>query len=261
MYPALWISKTGLDAQQLNISVISNNLANVSTTGYKRSRAVFEDLLYQTIRQPGAQSSQNTTIPSGLMLGTGVRPVATQKIFQGGDLIQSDNALDIAIQGRGFFSVLKPDSTTGYTRSGDFQLDADGQIVTANGYILQPAITVPTDAQSITIGSDGTVSVMQAGQTAATQIGTIQLTDFPNPTGLMPIGENLFSETTSSGAAQTGNPGSNGLGGLLQKSLEASNVNVVEELVNMIETQRAYEMNSKAIQTVDQMLQYVGQSL
>ncbi len=261
MNPALWVAKTGLDAQQTRLAVVSNNLANVNTTGFKRSRAVFEDLLYQNIRQVGAQSSQNTQLPSGLSLGTGVRPVATEKLFTQGNLVQTSNPLDMAIQGRGFFQVNTPDGTLAYTRDGSFQVDAQGQMVTSNGYILQPAITVPQSTISVTIGSDGVVSALVAGSTAPTQIGNLQLADFINPTGLQPIGENLYRESTASGSPQTGTPGLTGLGTLVQGSVESSNVNVVEELVNMIETQRAYEMNSKAISTADQMLQYVNNNL
>lgn len=261
MNPALWVAKTGLDAQQMRLAVVSNNLANVNTTGFKRSRAVFEDLLYQNVRQVGAQSSQNTQLPSGLALGTGVRPVATEKLFTQGNLVQTSNPLDMAIQGRGFFQVNTPDGTLAYTRDGSFQVDAQGQMVTSNGYVLQPAITVPQNTVSVTVGSDGVVSALVAGSTAPTQIGNLQLADFINPTGLQPIGENLYRESTASGSPQTGTPGLTGLGTLVQGSVESSNVNVVEELVNMIETQRAYEMNSKAIATADQMLQYVNNNL
>ncbi|KPK38145.1 MAG: flagellar basal-body rod protein FlgG [Gammaproteobacteria bacterium SG8_47] len=257
----LWVSKTGLEAQQTRLGIISNNLANVNTTGFKRSRAVFEDLLYQNVRQPGAQSSQDTQLPSGLMLGTGVRMVATEKIHTQGNLTQTNNSLDMAIQGRGMFQVLRPDGTIAYTRNGEFQINSQGQIVTANGYLMEPSITVPEGTISLTIGTDGTVSVLQSGNSAPTQVGTVQLADFINPSGLQPIGENMFLETASSGAPQTGNPGLNGLGTMVQGSVESSNVNVVEELVNMIETQRAYEMNSKAISTADQMLQYVNNNL
>ena len=261
MNPALWIAKTGLEAQQMRMNVVSNNLANVNTTGFKRDRAVFEDLLYQNVRQPGAQSTQDTTLPSGLMIGTGVRTVSTEKLQSQGNLVQTNNSLDVAVQGRGMFQILMPDGTLGYTRAGNFQMDAQGQLVTANGYPLQPGITIPSGAQSVTIGSDGTVTVKVPGQAAPTQVGSIQLADFVNPAGLQPIGENLFQETASSGAPQVGTPGLNGLGTLNQGSLESSNVNVVEELVNMIETQRAYEMNSKAISTSNQMLQYINQTL
>lgn len=261
MNPALWIAKTGLDGQQTRMSVISNNLANVSTTGFKRSRGVFADLLYQTVRQPGAQSSENTQLPSGLMLGTGVRTVATEKIHTQGNVVQTENSLDVAISGRGFFQILRPDGTVAYTRDGSFQKDANGILTTPSGFTLQPSITVPANTLSLTIGSDGTVSALVAGNTSPSTIGTVQLADFVNPTGLQPIGDNLFLETASSGTASTGTPGQTGLGLLIQGSLESSNVNVVEELVNMIETQRAYEMNSKAIATTDQMLQYISNNL
>lgn len=261
MNTALWIAKTGLDAQQTRMAVIANNLANANTTGYKRSRAVFEDLLYQNVRQVGAQSTQDTTLPSGLSLGTGVRTVATEKQHTQGNFINTGNSLDMAIQGRGFFQILLPDGGTGYTRDGSFQVDAQGQMVTASGYAVQPGITIPADAQSITIGSDGTVSVMTPGAATTTQVGTLQLADFVNATGLQAIGHNLFMESGASGSPQVGTPGLNGLGALEQGFLESSNVNVVEELVNMIETQRAYEMNAKAIATADQMLSYVSNQL
>jgi len=262
MHPALWISKTGLDAMQTDISVISNNLANASTIGYKKSRAVFEDLLYQNIRQPGTQSSQNTTLPSGLMVGTGVKVTGTQKTFTQGTLQVTENALDMAVNGRGFFEILLPDGTSSYSRNGQFGLDDTGQVVTSgNGYVLQPAITIPTDATSVTIGSDGAVSVMQAGSATPSIVGNIQLVDFVNPMGLQPMGENLYLETGASGAPTTGNPGLAGLGSLMSGALESSNVSVVEELVGMIETQRAYEMNAKVISAVDSMLSYVNQTL
>ncbi|MEJ2630754.1 MAG: flagellar basal-body rod protein FlgG [Acidihalobacter sp.] len=261
MNPALWIAKTGLDAQQTNMDVIANNLANVNTTGFKKGRASFEDLLYQNVRQPGGQSTQNTQLPSGLMLGTGVRIGSTEKIFTEGNIVQTGNNLDMAIQGQGFFQILMPDGSTAYTRDGSFQLDSNGQIVTSNGYPLQPAITVPANTQSLTIGSDGTVTATVAGSNTPTQVGTVQLSNFINPAGLQPIGQNLFQETAASGAAQSGTPGLTGLGTLQQGALETSNVNTVESLVNMIETQRAYEINSKAISTTDQMLQYVNNNL
>jgi len=257
MFSSLWIAKTGLDAQQTRMAVTSNNLANVNTTGFKRSRAAFEDLIYQNERQPGAQSSQATQVPSGTMVGTGVRVVGTEKLFTQGEPVQTNNPLDMAVQGRGFFQVTMPDGTVAYTRDGSFHLNSDGQIVTNSGYPLEPALTVPANAQSVTIGTDGTVSVVLPGQAAPAQIGTVQTADFINPAGLEARGENLFVETASSGAPQTGTPGLNGLGTVTQGSLESSNVNVVEELVNMIETQRAYEMNSKAISATDQMLQYM----
>ncbi|MBT3047466.1 MAG: flagellar basal-body rod protein FlgG [gamma proteobacterium symbiont of Ctena orbiculata] len=261
MYPALWIAKTGLDAQQTNMAVISNNLSNVNTTGYKRDRAVFNDLIYQNIRQVGAQSSENTELPSGLMVGTGVRVVATQKEHSQGNIVQTGNSLDVAIQGKGYFQVLHPDGNIVYTRDGTFSLTADGNIVTPNGYELQPAMTVPTNATSLTIGSDGVVSVLVSGNSAPTQIGQIELAYFVNPQGLEPIGDNLYRETNASGGVNTAIPGTDSTGTLIQAALESSNVNVVEELVNMIETQRAYEMNSKAISTTDEMLSYVNQQL
>ncbi|MBK9676479.1 MAG: flagellar basal-body rod protein FlgG [Betaproteobacteria bacterium] len=259
MIRSLSIAKTGLDAQQTQLDVISNNLANVSTSGFKRSRAVFEDLLYQTIRQPGAQSSQQTQLPTGLQLGTGVRPVATERLFTQGNLQQTGNSLDVAINGQGFFQVSLPDGTVAYTRDGSFHLDAQGQLVTSSGYSLSPAITIPANAQTITIGRDGIVSVTQAGQPAPTQVGSLQLASFVNPAGLQGRGENLFLETASSGTASTSTPGSNGAGVVQQNYIETSNVNVVEELVAMIQTQRAYELNSKAVQTSDQMLQRLTQ--
>ncbi len=261
MEPALWTAKTGLDAQQTRMQVISHNLANVSTTGYKRSRPAFADLLYQTVRQPGAQSSQNTQLPSGLMVGTGVRVISTEKIFTQGNFQQTENPLDISIQGRGFFPITMPDGTVAYTKDGSFEMDAQGRMVTSNGYELQPGITIPPNALSLTIAGDGTVSALEAGNAAPTQLGNLQLVDFVNVAGLQPVGDNLFKETAASGAPQPGTPGLTGLGTLMQGSLESSNVNVVEELVNMIETQRAYEMNSKAIERVDQMLQYVTNNL
>lgn len=261
MNPALWAAKTGLDAQQTRMTVTSNNLANVNTTGYKKGRAVFEDLLYQNVRQVGASTSQDTQLPSGLHLGTGVRVVATEKIYTQGNLTQTGNSLDVAINGRGFFQVLMPDGTMAYTRDGNFQISADGEVVNASGFAVQPSISIPEGAQSITIGADGVVTVQLPGQASPTQVGSLQIVDFINPAGLQPRGENLLLESASSGPAQTGTPGINGLGLLVQGSVESSNVNVVEELVNMIETQRAYEMNSKAIATTDQMLQYVTNQL
>jgi flagellar basal-body rod protein FlgG len=259
MIRSLWISKTGLDAQQTQMDVIANNLANVSTNGFKRSRAIFEDLLYQNIRQPGAQTSQQTQLPSGLQLGTGVRPVATERNFTQGNLMQTGNSKDVAIQGDGFFQVLMPDGTTAYTRYGSFQINSQGQLVTSSGYAVQPAITIPADVTSMTIGRDGTVSITQTGNSTATTVGTLQLATFVNPAGLMSKGENLYVESSSSGTANTVTPGNSGSGTLSQGYVETSNVNVVEELVNMIQTQRAYEINSKAITTSDQMLQKLAQ--
>ncbi|MCB1937181.1 MAG: flagellar basal-body rod protein FlgG [Nitrosomonas sp.] len=259
MIRSLWISKTGLDAQQTKMDVIANNLANVSTNGFKRARAVFEDLLYQTIRQPGAQSSQQTQIPSGLQLGVGVRPVATESIFTQGSLQQTGNSRDVAIQGAGFFQVLMPDGTTAYTRDGAFQSDINGQFVTSSGYVIQPAITIPPNTLSITVARDGTVSALVPGAATPIQVGNIQLASFINPAGLQKVGENLYLETASSGVATPNAPGTNGLGLLNQGFVETSNVNVVEELVGMIQTQRAYEINSKSIETSDQMLQRLTQ--
>jgi len=261
MMTALWVSKTGLSAQDTQLATISNNLANVSTVGFKRDRLTFEDLLYQIRRQPGAQSSENTQLPSGLQIGTGVRIVATQKEFTEGSLQVTDNALDVAIDGRGFFEILLPDGTTAYTRNGQFQLSRDGELVNADGLLVQPAITIPEGAQSVTISKDGVVSVVLPGDSEAQQIGTLTVTDFINPTGLEAIGGNLFLETTASGTPTNGTPGLDGLGTLIQGSVENSNVEVVEELVNMITTQRAYEMNAKVISTSDQMLQYITQNL
>lgn len=261
MHSALWISKTGLSAQEHKLATISNNLANVGTTGFKRERAVFEDLFYQIKRQPGGQSSQDTVLPSGLQQGTGVKTVATQKIFTTGTLQVTEQPLDVAINGRGFFQILLPDGSTTFTRDGQFQVDATGQLVNSSGYVVQPAITIPTTTISVTIGSDGVVSVLDGASNTTSQVGQIQLADFPNPSGLQAIGENLFRETVASGAASNSNPGINGLGSVRQGTIENSNVNVVEELVNMIATQRAYEMNSKVISSADQMLQFVSQNL
>ena len=259
MIRSLWISKTGLNAQQTKMDVIANNLANVSTNGFKRSRAIFEDLMYQTLRQPGAQSSQQTQLPTGLQLGTGVKPVAMDSVFIQGAPQPTDNSRDIFINGTGFFQILMPDGTTAYTRDGAFQSDINGQIVTSSGYPLQPPITVPPNAIDITVARDGTVSATMPGSVAPVQVGNIQLASFINPAGLQKMGENLFLETAASGAPNQNAPGTNGLGTVMQRYVEASNVNVVEELVNMIQTQRAYEMNSKSIETSDQMLQRLAQ--
>lgn len=259
MIRSLWTAKTGLEAQQFNVDVISNNLANVSTNGFKRQRAVFEDLIYQVIRQPGAQSSQLNQVPSGLQVGTGVRPVATARIFTTGNLQNTGNSLDVAINGQGFFQVLLPDGTTAYTRDGAFQQDNQGNIVTSSGYPIQPGITIPPNTITITIGNDGTVTALVAGSGTPTQVGTVQLANFVNPAGLQSRGENLFLETASSGAPQVNQPGTNGLGTLNQGSVETSNVSVTEELVNLITAQRAYEINSRSIQASDQMLQRLTQ--
>lgn len=254
MMRSLWIAKTGLDAQQTNLDVISNNLANISTTGFKRSRPLFEDLVYQNIRQPGAQSSQQTYLPTGLQIGTGVRPVATERIHIQGNLQQTENELDVAIRGRGFFQVLMPDGTTAYTRDGSFQKDDQGQLVTASGYTIQPTIVIPVDATSITVARDGVVTVTTPGSIQPTQVGDLQLATFINPAGLESISENLYVETNASGAPNVNTPGLNGSGTLLHKYIETSNVNMAEELVNMIIAQRAFEINSKAVSTSDQML-------
>lgn len=259
MLRSLHIARTGLDAQQTQLDVISNNLANVGTTGFKKARAVFEDLLYQVIRQPGAQSSQQTQLPSGFQLGVGVRTVATERIHTQGGLQQTGNQLDVAINGRGFFQILMPDGSTTYTRDGSFQIDSQGTLVTASGYAVQPNITIPQDALTITIARDGTVSVTQPGVPTPTVLGQIQLASFINPTGLQSLGENLYAETAASGAPQVNIPGTGGLGVLVQNMIETSNVNVAEELVNMIVAQRAFELNSRAINASDQMLQRLTQ--
>jgi flagellar basal-body rod protein FlgG len=258
---SLWVAKTGLEAQQTRMTVVSQNLANVNTTGYKRQRAMFEDLLYQNVVQSGGMTSQQTEAPTGLNIGTGVRVVSTDRQFSQGNIITTGNPLDLAVNGRGFFEILLPDGSQAYTRDGTFQINADGELVTSSGYTVQPAITIPAGATSVTIGLDGTVSAVPPGQSDAVQVGTLQLTDFVNPAGLQPRGENLYGETQASGPPEPGTPGLNGLGTLMQGSLETSNVNVVEELVSMIETQRAYEMNSRAIETADQMLQHLTNSL
>jgi flagellar basal-body rod protein FlgG len=259
MLRSLHIARTGLETQQTQLDVVSNNLANVSTTGFKKGRAIFEDLLYQVIRQPGAQSSQQTQLPSGFQLGVGSRTVATERIFQQGSLQQTSNQFDIAINGRGFFQIQMPDGTTAYTRDGSFQVDNQGIMVTASGYPLQPNITIQANTLGVTISRDGVVSATTAGTTAPNVVGTIQLASFINPAGLQSQGENLFIETAASGTPQVNDPGVNGLGVLNQSFIETSNVNVAEELVNMIIAQRAFELNSKAITTSDQMLQRLTQ--
>ena len=261
MNQALWVAKTGLDAQQTRLAVISNNLANVSTTGFKESRAIFEDLLYQNVRQVGGQTSQDTRLPSGLLLGTGTRIVATEKLHTQGSIQMTQNSLDVAIDGKGYFPILMPDGTEAYTRDGSFKISDQGQLVTASGYTLQPGITIAADAQSITIGQDGVVSITLPGQPTPSAVGNIQIANFVNPTGLQPVGENLFLESAASGAAQAGTPGLTGLGQLRQGALESSNVNIVEEMVGMIETQRAYEMNSRLISTADGMMQYLNNNV
>ena len=259
MLRSLWISKTGMEAQQLQLDNISNNLANVATNGYKKSHATFEDLIYQNLRQSGAASSDQTQLPTGLQVGLGVTPVATARDFTQGSLQQTGNNFDVAISGNGFFQVTMPDGTTAYSRDGSFKVDANGQLVTSNGYTIQPGITIPPQAQTVSIAADGTVTATLPGQAAPANLGQLQLASFANVGGLDPKGENLYAETASSGTPTAAAPGTNGLGKLQQGFVETSNVNVVEELVSMITTQRAYELNSKAIQTSDQMLQRLGQ--
>lgn len=261
MHAALYVSKTGLAAQDLQLTTISNNLANASTTGFKRDRAVFEDLLYQIQRQPGAQTSEETQLPSGLQLGTGVRVVGTQKQFTAGSLQVTGQGLDLAIDGRGFFQIQQPGGNLAYTRAGQFHLNGEGQMVTASGLLLDPNITVPENVDNVTIGTDGIVNAFVPGEPTATILGNIQVVDFVNPGGLQAIGGNSFLETASSGNPITGTPGENGLGEIKQGMLENSNVDIVEEMVNMITTQRAYEMNSKVVSTADQMLQFLSQNV
>lgn len=261
MLSALYVSKTGLSAQDTALTTISNNLANVATVGFKRDNAVFQDLLYQIVREPGAASSQDSQLPSGLQLGTGVRVAGTAKQWTQGSMQVTERGLDMAVSGRGMFQVLLPDGTTGYSRDGQFQVDNTGQVVTANGYPLQPAITIPDNVANLTIGKDGIVTANVAGDPTPQQLGQIDLADFVNPQGLKAIGNNLYRETEASGNPIIGTPGLTGLGEIEQGILETSNVDVVEEMVNMITTQRAYEMNSKVVSTADQMLQFVTQNL
>jgi len=261
MEASLWVSKTGLDAQQMRMTVISNNLANVNTTGFKRDRAVFEDLLYQNIRQPGGSTGGDNQTPTGLMMGTGVRIVATEKMHSQGSMIQTKNALDLAVQGEGMFQILQPDGTFAYTRDGSFKLSVNRELVTAGGMPVQPSIVIPQDAESITIGEDGTVTIQPYGNAEEQVVGQMQLARFVNYAGLEPMGKNLYRETSASGAALLSAPDTDGAGRISQGSLEAANVNVVEEMVNMIETQRAYEINSKAISSVDSMLRFLNQNL
>lgn len=255
MLRSLFIAATGMEAQKLNIDVIANNLANVNTSGFKKSRADFQDLIYQTIRSAGGASAEGAQIPSGIQVGLGVKPVAVQKIFQQGDFAQTGNSLDLVIEGDGFFQVLMPDGTVAYTRAGAFKLDSEGRVVNSDGYPLEPGITIPANTLSITVGSDGKITVMQAGSTAPVEIGQIELARFMNPAGLNAMGRNLFLPTAASGEPTTGTPSQDGLGTISQGFLELSNVNVVEEMVNMIVSQRAYEINSKAVQASDEMLQ------
>jgi flagellar basal-body rod protein FlgG len=261
MNPALYISKTGLSAQDRQLTSISNNLANASTVGYKRDRVNFEDLLYQVQRQPGGQSSQETQLPSGLQLGTGVRVVATQKQFTGGSLQVTEQSLDLAVSNRGFFQIQLPSGDTGYTRNGQFQINSNGEMVNSSGFLLQPSIVIPENTNNITISQNGIVSASLSGTPDPQELGQITLTDFINPSGLQSLGGNLFVQTAASGDPQTGTAGEGGLGSIIQGSLENSNVDIVEEMVNMITTQRAYEMNSKVVSTADQMLQFISQNL
>jgi flagellar basal-body rod protein FlgG len=258
---SLWIAKTGLDAQQTRMSVVSNNLANVNTNGYKKGRAIFEDLLYQNVSQAGGATSQDTEQPTGLTLGTGVRVVATEKIYNQGTTVNTGNPFDLMISGRGFFQVLLPDGTQAYTRDGSFKIDSEGRLVTASGYEVQPSLTIPDGVTSVTVAADGLVQATVTGQVDPVTLGTLQIADFINPAGLQARGQNLLLETAASGTPQLGNPAIEGRGELVQGAVEGSNVNVVEELVGMIETQRAYEMNSKAISTSEQMLQYLNNNL
>ena len=259
MIRSLWIAKTGMEGQQTKLDAISNNLANVSTNGFKRGGVVFEDLMYQNLRPAGAASSDQSQLPTGLQVGLGVRVAASSRNFAQGTLQQSSNNLDLAVKGNGFFQIQMSDGTTGYTRDGAFQVDGSGRLVTTAGHPVQPGITIPTNALAVAVANDGTVSVTLAGQAAPQTVGQLQLAGFANPAGLDPRGQNMFAETAASGTPNAGAPGSSGLGGLVQGFVEGSNVNVVEELVAMIATQRAYELNSKAIQTSDQMLARLGQ--
>jgi flagellar basal-body rod protein FlgG len=259
MIRSLWISKTGMEAQQTQLDAIAHNLANSATTGYKRGHAVFEDLMYQNMRQVGANTTDQTTLPTGLQLGLGVRSVALARNFSQGSLQQTGNPYDMAINGQGFFQIQLPDGTTAYTRDGSFKVNAQGQLVTNNGHAVQPGITVPANAVSVSVSKDGIVNITLPGQAAVQQLGQLQLAGFVNPAGLEPRGENLFGESAASGAPQAGVPNANGLGSIESGYLETSNVNMVQELVSMIQTQRAYEINSKAVQTSDQMLQRLGQ--
>jgi flagellar basal-body rod protein FlgG len=254
MIRSLWTSASGMQAQALNLDVISNNLANVGTTGFKKSRAEFQDLLYETLRPAGTPSSQDTQVPAGIQLGSGVRPSSVLKMFSQGELENTKNELDLAIEGDGFFQIIMPNGETAYTRDGAFKLDNQGRVVNGDGFALEPQITIPSDTVSVTVGMDGTVSVLQAGETTPSEVGTIELARFVNPSGLISMGKNLFITSPATGDAITGIAGQDGLGTLSQGFLETSNVSVVDEMVNMITAQRAYEANSKSIQTADEML-------
>jgi len=255
MIRSLWTAATGMQAQSTNIDVVANNLANVNTVGFKKSRVDFQDLLYDTLQPAGVDSSDSTEVPTGVQLGHGTRVVAVTKMFSPGEYVNTKNELDIAIGGDGFYQILMPEGTTGYTRAGNFNLDSQGRIVTADGFLLEPQISVPSDAVSISVGLDGTVTVLQAGETQATEVGTIELARFVNPSGLRNIGKNLYLPTEASGDAITGRAGENGLGYCEQGYLEMSNVSVVDEMVSMITAHRAYELNSKIVMVSDEMLQ------
>ncbi|NNF99235.1 MAG: flagellar basal-body rod protein FlgG [Desulfobacteraceae bacterium] len=255
MIRSLWTAASGMQAQNITIDVISNNLANVNSTGFKRSRADFQDLLYETLKPPGVASSAATQVPTGIQIGHGTRPVATQKLFMQGDFKHTQNDLDMAIEGRGFFQVLQPNGDIGFSRAGSFKVDAEGRVVTSDGYPMEPELSLPIDTMSISVGADGTISVIQAGETTPTIVGNIELASFVNPSGLQSIGRNTYLATSASGDAATGNPGEDGFGTIAQGYLELSNVSIVDEMVNMITAQRAYEINSKAIQASDDMLQ------
>lgn len=261
MPSALYTAATGMQVQQQNVDNIAHNIANASTVGFKRSRLEFQDILYQNIRTPGAASTAATALPVGLQLGLGARAIASQRIFLQGDFQQTENPLDVVIEGDGFFQVRQANGEISYTRAGSFHLNAQGQIVTATGETLEPAITIPTEATSIGIGIDGTVSVSLPGQVNAQNVGQLQLANFANPAGLESLGRNLYKETAASGQPVTGAPGAQGLGRVNQGFVEGSNVNVVEELVNMISAQRIYETNSKVISTADRMLGTINQAV
>jgi len=255
MIRSLWTAASGMQAQTIQIDIIANNLANVNTSGFKRSRADFQDLLYESLRQPGSASSASTQVPTGIQVGHGTRMVAAQKIFQQGDYQHTQNELDLAVEGEGFFQITQPNGEVAYTRTGAFKLDSEGRVVTSDGFVMEPPITIPPDSISVSVGTDGTVSVIQAGQAQGAEVGTVQLARFVNAAGLKSIGRNLFLPTASSGDATVGNPGAESFGTISQGYLEMSNVSVVDEMVNMITAQRAYEINSKAIQAADEMLQ------
>jgi flagellar basal-body rod protein FlgG len=255
MIRSLWTGTTGMTGQQLNMDVIANNLANVSTTGFKKSRADFQDLMYQIMKVPGSQSSADTESPTGIQIGLGVRPAAVQKVFTEGDIIQTGNELDVALEGMGFFQVEMPNGTTAYTRSGAFKRDGDGRLTTSDGYPIMPAITIPDGSRQVTISETGIISAIIGEDTVSTEIGALETATFTNNSGLLSVGRNLFVESASSGTPQTGTPGSDGYGTLAQNYIEGSNVNIVEEMASMITTQRAYEINSKSIQTSDEMMQ------